>query len=55
MNITSRLVTSMCKVFPTREPGPVLPGLSALRGESVSFLSERSISKTLLPSQTGIS
>ena len=37
MNITSRLVTSMCKVFPTREPGPVLPGLSALRGESVSF------------------
>lgn len=37
MNITSRLISSMCKVLPDREPGPALSGLGALRGESVSF------------------
>lgn len=37
MNFTSRLVTSMCKVLPVREPESVLPNLTALRGESVSF------------------
>lgn len=37
MNFTSRLVTSMCKVLPGREPESVLPNLTALRGESVSF------------------
>lgn len=37
MKITSRLISSMCKVFPAREPGPELLELSALRGESVSF------------------
>lgn len=37
MNFTSRLVTSMCKVLPGREPESALPSLTALRGESVSF------------------
>ncbi len=37
MSISGRLVTSMCKVFPTREPGPVLGELCVLRGESLSF------------------
>lgn len=37
MKLSSRLVTSMCKVFPAREPGPVLPAMTALRGEGVSF------------------
>lgn len=37
MSISSKLVTSMCKVFPTGEPGPALSELCALIGESLSF------------------
>ncbi len=37
MSISSRLVTSMCKVFPTGEPESPRPELTALRGESLSF------------------
>lgn len=37
MKLQSRLVTSMRKVFPSRDPGPGLKAMSALRGESVSF------------------
>lgn len=37
MKLSSRLVTSMRKVFPTRDPGAALTELTALKGESMSF------------------
>lgn len=37
MNISSRLVPSMRKVFPTRDPGPELGDMTVFRGEAASF------------------